>query len=62
MWTCIRCSSEWSAQEAPPNIDDFGVHFMCPACGRRNNLKNIGTDSIVLVQRDEPECDSPKRQ
>jgi hypothetical protein len=62
MWTCIRCGSEWSVKEAAPNIDDFGVNFICPACGRRNNLKNIGTESIVLMQIDEPDGDLPNKQ
>jgi hypothetical protein len=44
MWACIRCGSGWSVKEATPNIDDFGVHFICPTCGRRNNLKDIGTE------------------
>jgi len=42
-------------EEAPPTIDDFGVHFICPACGRRNNLKNIGGETNVIVQTNEPE-------
>ena len=62
MWTCIRCGNEWSVEEAAPNIDDFGVHFICPVCGRRNNLKNIGSDGIVLIQTDEPESNFPSKQ
>lgn len=62
MWTCIRCGSEWSVKEATPNIDDFGVHFVCPACGRRNKLKNIGTESIVLMQTDEPDGEPQSTQ
>jgi hypothetical protein len=62
MWTCIRCGSGWSVEEATPNIDDFGVHFICPACGRRNNLKNIGGESIVLIQTDKSERDLPSEQ
>lgn len=62
MWTCIRCGNEWSAEEATPDIDDFGVHFMCPTCGRRNNLKNVGSDSIILMQTDEPDSDLPISQ
>jgi DNA-directed RNA polymerase subunit RPC12/RpoP len=62
MWTCIRCSKEWSVEDAPPDIDDFGVHFMCPTCGRRNNLKNVGGESIVLMQIDEPDNALPTKQ
>jgi predicted RNA-binding Zn-ribbon protein involved in translation (DUF1610 family) len=59
MWTCIRCGTALSVEDAPPNVDDFGVHFMCPVCGRRNRLKNIGRegieDDIVLMQIDDPD-------
>lgn len=63
MWTCIRCSTALSVGDAPPNVDDFGVHFMCPVCSRRNNLKNVGRegieDDIVLMQIDDPYPSNP---
>jgi len=56
MWTCIRCNAELSPEDAPPDIDDFGVHFICPHCGRRNRLINVGAgDETVLRQVDSPE-------
>jgi hypothetical protein len=36
---------------------------MCPVCGRRNNLKNVGRegieDDIVLMQIDDPYPSNP---
>jgi DNA-directed RNA polymerase subunit RPC12/RpoP len=46
MWICIRCHTEFAefTTEAEPNIDSFGLHFMCPVCGRRNLLRSLGRD------------------
>jgi DNA-directed RNA polymerase subunit RPC12/RpoP len=60
MWICIRCKTEFAefTTEAEPNIDSFGLHFMCPACGRRNRLRSLGEDEegfLRLEQIDEPE-------
>lgn len=56
MWICIRCKAEVTPDDALPVIDDFGVCFICPKCGRRNRLKNIGEGGeIVLAQMDPPE-------
>jgi len=34
-----------------PGIDSFGVYFICPHCGRRNKLVNVGRRGrIVLYQ------------
>lgn len=60
MWICIRCKTEFAEfmTEAEPNLDDFGLHFICPACGRRNRLRSLGRDEdglIRLEQIDEPE-------
>jgi len=30
MWRCTRCESEFDADQAEANLDDFGLHFMCP--------------------------------
>jgi hypothetical protein len=43
MWTCIRCKTELTTNDALPSIDSFGVYFMCPVCGRRNALGNMGS-------------------
>ena len=58
MWICIRCHAELTANQAEPNLDDFGLHFMCPKCGRRNKLRSLGEDDegfLQLQQVDEPE-------
>jgi len=57
MWRCIRCENEFEADQAEANIDDFGLHFMCPACGRRNQLRSLGEQDgfLVLEQIDDPE-------
>ena len=58
MWKCIRCGTEFEADEAEANIDSFGLHFMCPVCGRRNRLRSLGEDDdgfLVVEQIDEPE-------
>jgi len=55
MWMCIRCGTEFEAGEAEANIDSFGLHFMCPDCGRRNRLRSLGERDgmLVLEQPDE---------
>ena len=58
MWKCIRCGTEFEADQAEANIDSFGLHFICPVCGRRNRLRSLGEDDdgfLVLEQIDEPE-------
>lgn len=56
MWKCIRCGTEFEADQAEANIDSFGLHFMCPVCGRRNRLRSLGDQGgfLVLEQVDEP--------
>lgn len=57
MWTCIRCKLELTPDHAPPEIDSFGVFFICPECGRRNNLHAAGKDAeggLWLKQIDPP--------
>ncbi len=45
-----------SFELANPSIDEQGCHFMCPSCGKRNVLVNVGgkgdDDPIVLAQLD----------
>jgi len=37
--TQMKAAVDRLAQEgAEANIDDFGLHFICPVCGRRNRL------------------------
>jgi hypothetical protein len=58
MWKCIRCGTEFEAGEAEANVDSFGLHFMCPVCGRRNRLVSHGEDDdgfLVVEQIDKPE-------
>ncbi len=49
MWKCIRCGTEFEADEAEANVDSFGLHFMCPVCGRRNRLRSHGEEDGFLV-------------
>ncbi|UZW62730.1 hypothetical protein [Lysobacter enzymogenes] len=58
MWICIRCCAELEVEDAEPNLDSFGLHFMCPKCGRRNRLKSLGEDEdggLYLQQIDAPD-------
>jgi len=57
MWTCIRCGTVFEADEAEANVDSFGLHFMCPVCGRRNRLVSLGElgGAITLEQPAEDE-------
>lgn len=56
MWTCKQCGFEMSFELANPSVDEQGCHFMCPSCGKRNVLVNVGgkgdDDPIVLAQLD----------
>jgi predicted RNA-binding Zn-ribbon protein involved in translation (DUF1610 family) len=58
MWECIRCHAKLTPAEAEPNVDDFGAHFICPLCGRRNRLRILGRDAdgcLLLEQIDPPD-------
>ena len=57
VWRRIRCESEFEADRAEANLDEFGLHFMCPVCGRRNRLRSLGEQDgfLVLELIDEPE-------
>lgn len=53
MLQCIRCR-ETSAGfgQVEPNIDSFGLHFMCPSCGQRNHLRVVGRDEYgALIEQ-----------
>jgi hypothetical protein len=56
MLQCIRCQETFSSfSQVEPNIDSFGMHFICPKCGRRNGLKTVGHDgSGLLIAQCEP--------
>jgi len=53
MWECIRCHAKLTPAEADPKIDDFGLHLMCPQCGRRNRLRGLGegADGLLLIEQ-----------
>ena len=47
MLQCIRCHCAFTFTgfgQVEPNIDSFGMHFVCPYCGRRNDLRVVGHD------------------
>jgi hypothetical protein len=59
MWRCIRCKTEFPelSDDVQPRLDDFGLYYMCPICGRRNRLRCIDADEdgvLVIEQIDEP--------
>ena len=58
MWTCRNCNKERPHAWWTPEIDDIGVHFICPDCGHRNILVAMREDdedegsSTLLMQPD----------
>ncbi len=54
MWKCRECDAELDFEEIDPEVDSHGLHFICPECGHRNKLVNIGKPDgpIELVQPD----------
>ena len=52
MWTCKRCTVDLKFSEVEPAVDHFGCYFLCPRCGYRNKLKNVGPrdGDFVLAQ------------
>ncbi len=45
MLQCIRCHFALTGfDQVEPSIDSLGLHFVCPSCGRRNNLRIVGCD------------------
>jgi hypothetical protein len=37
-----------------PATDSFGIYFICPRCGRRNKLINVGERGrVALLQTDD---------
>jgi hypothetical protein len=35
--------------DVEPAIDRFGIYFICPRCGRRNKLINVGKRGRVAL-------------
>ncbi len=56
MLQCMRCHSVFTGfGQVEPNIDSFGLHFMCPRCGTRNDLLVVGRDDCgALIEQCEP--------
>lgn len=53
MWTCIKCSASIPFERVEPSIDDFGIYFICPHCGRRNRLVNVGKHGHIELMQQE---------
>jgi transcription elongation factor Elf1 len=56
-WTCVRCGLPALHSTVMVDMDDFGLHFICTGCGRRNNLRALAGDPgepVALVQVDDP--------
>jgi hypothetical protein len=51
----MRCTIELKISEGEPNVDDLGCYFLCPRCGFRNVLRNVGKPDgpLELVQIDQ---------
>ncbi|OBU50128.1 hypothetical protein A9K76_07905 [Stenotrophomonas maltophilia] len=58
MLQCIRCRNRFTGfGQVEPNIDSFGMHFTCPSCGRRNELRVVGYDrGTPLIEQCEPQA------
>ena len=52
MWICKRCTIKLIFSECEPAVDHLGVYFLCPRCGYRNKLENVGKPGgqLELVQ------------
>jgi len=57
MWICIRCRAELDPDIAAPEMDDFGLYFICPYCGRRNRLRTAGRDEYGLLLLEQIDSD-----
>lgn len=59
MWKCIDCGLAIQAEAVKPQVDSDGGYFICPGCGGRNPLVNIGglgqEDPIVWEQLRQPD-------
>jgi len=52
MWKCRGCGLEIMFRAVTPEVDQVGCYFLCPGCGYRNALVNVGGDDgpIALAQ------------
>ena len=50
MWTCVHCALSVMFQAVEADVDEFGFFFLCPGCGGRNKLVNIGVGEAALIQ------------
>ncbi len=50
-WVCIKCHREVPLESGEPNVDSFGIYFICPYCRRRNQLESLGHQRGALVLR-----------
>lgn len=51
MWKCIKCHEQVPSSRVDPGIDDFGIYFICPFCGRRNKIESLGEKGGALLLR-----------
>jgi hypothetical protein len=58
MWVCIKCKVGYPFSRVEPSIDDFGIYFMCPNCGRRNRLINVGKRGRIALMQQERQAKS----
>jgi hypothetical protein len=57
MWICICCGVRLTEKDVRPGVDGFGLHFICPECGRRNRLRLVGggdDDHPVRLEQVDP--------
>jgi DNA-directed RNA polymerase subunit RPC12/RpoP len=56
MWKCRKCFADVEFAAVEPEVDNDGCYFICPDCGNRNALFNVGgggdDDPIALTQLD----------
>lgn len=56
MWKCRKCLADVEFAAVEPEVDNDGCYFICPGCGYRNALFNVGgggdDDPIALTQLD----------
>ena len=56
MWKCGDCRCDVVFDSVEPEVDNDGCYFICPECGARNPLINVGPsmygepDSLILAQ------------
>ena len=57
MWRCRNCGLEVVFADVDPEVDEISCFFLCPKCGHRNKLINVGPygdeDPLTLGQPDD---------